>query len=909
MADITARWTRIQTLFEQALDRPKDEQSAWLRAQCGGDPELYREVDALLEGDAHRHTLFDGRAADLLTPSDFGAALVTSREGERVGPWRLGDRIGEGGMGAVYRAHREGDFQQTAALKLIKPGMDSEAVVARFQAERQILARLQHPGIARLLDGGLTDQKRPYFAMELVDGEPITAYCDERQLDVPARLHLFTQVCEAVRYAHRQLVVHRDLKPSNILVVEDASATPRPVLLDFGIARLLADDSDLELTRTGHRVLTPSYAAPEQLRGEPPTTATDVYALGGLLYRLLCGAPPIDTEGRSVAEVELAVLNDTPKRPSDCVTLDAARNRSASEDELARTLRGDLDVICLKALETEPERRYGSAAELLSDVQRQLEGQPIEARPATRRYRTGLFLKRHRAGVVGTAAAVIALIALTGFYTARLANERDRAEAEAATAQQTAEFLEGLFEGADPDEAQGLELTAADLLQAGSRQLEEDLEDQPEVRADLHLVIGKVYRKLGAYDSSRTHLERALALRQQLGDPLGASEVQSHLAVTLRRAGDPEQAIEMNRAAIATQSALVGPDDPEVGVLYSSLGAAYHDLGKLDEAEAAYRETLRILDRQPDYADDRDAVQNNLSGLLYNRQEYAEAAEMAGRVVKSQMERYGPTRTSVGIAWGTYGRALHDSGDPDGAEAAYRQSIDIFRRLLGDDHPSLAYSLLDLGSLQMDRGDYAESEATIREAIRIREAAYAPGDPYIGRAVKNLGFLYLDIGRLDDAELQFTRALESLRPGLGNDHYRVAESAGGLAKVYAAQGRFARAEPLFREAAATFASALGEDNTNAAEYRVRHADALHQLGRNAEAERAFAEAVPLARELLSEDDAKRATVEQLYGSYLASAGRCADATPVLQQAETLFRQLDEAGGVREVRQARARCSS
>jgi len=904
MADISARWTRVQTLFEAALDRPEDEQSAWLRAQCGDDPYLYHEVEALLIGDENQHTLFDGRVADLLTPSDFNAALITSRDGDRVGPWELAERIGEGGMGAVYRAHRADDFEQTAALKLIKPGMDSEAVVARFQAERQILARLQHPGIARLLDGGLTEDQRPYFAMELVEGQPITESCDTRQLDVTARLRLFVKVCEAVRYAHQGLVVHRDLKPSNILVTPDGEVK----LLDFGIARLLADDNDLELTRTGQRVLTPSYAAPEQVRGEAPTTATDVYALGGLLYRLLCGTQPIDTEGRSVAEVELAVLNEIPKRPSDRVTMEAARQRDASEDELARQLRGDLDVICGKALEKDPERRYGSAGELLSDIQRQLDGQPIEARPATRRYRAGLFVKRNRASVLGTAAALIALVALTGFYTVRLANERDRAEAEATTAQQTAEFLEGLFEGADPDEAQGLELTAADLLQAGSRQLDEDLEDQPEVRADLLLVIGKVYRKLGAYDSSRTHLERALALRQQLDDPLGVSEVQSHLAVTMRRDGEAEEAVRLHRASIAIQREHSGSDEPELGVSHSSLGAALHDLGRLDEAEGAYRESIRILADQPDYADDADAVQNNLAGLLYNRQDYAEAAKVSGRVVESQMERYGPTRTSVGIAWGTYGMALHDSGDLDGAENAYQQSIEVFRRLYGDDHPSLTYPLLDLGSLMMDRGDYDASEAAILDALAIREATYDPDDPDIALAVKNLGFLYLDAGRLNEAEQQFTRALALLRAGLGNEHFRVAESAGGLARVFTEQGNHARAEPLYREATATFMTSMGEDNPKAAEYRIWQADALHQLGRDAEAEVLFAEAVPAARSVIPEGHAKRATVERLYGSYLADQGRCDEAAPVLQEAEALFRQLDDDEGAREARQARARCT-
>ncbi|MGB3544379.1 serine/threonine-protein kinase, partial [Rubrivirga sp.] len=381
MNDPVTRWPEIQTLFEQALDRPPDERTAWLRSVCGDDLEVYREVEALLEGDRDQHTVFAGSALDLLAPADLEDALVPSKTGERVGPWVLGERIGAGGMGAVYRAQRADGFEQTAALKRIKPGMDSEAVLARFRAERQILARLEHPGIARLLDGGLAGDGRPYFAMELVEGEPITDYCDGLGLEVDERLRLFVEVCDAVAYAHRQLVVHRDLKPSNVLVTDLEDGTRQVKLLDFGIARVLSDDHGDGLTRTGQRVLTPSYAAPEQHRGESPSTATDAYALGVLLYRLLTGTLPTEDKG------ELAALSTSvptePSRPSTRVQ-DAATRRD---------LEGDLDTIILKALRLEPERRYGSAAELGADVRRYLEDVPIEARPATAGYRARLFVR------------------------------------------------------------------------------------------------------------------------------------------------------------------------------------------------------------------------------------------------------------------------------------------------------------------------------------------------------------------------------------------------------------------------------------------------------------------------------------------------------------------------------------
>ncbi|MEM8559919.1 MAG: serine/threonine-protein kinase, partial [Bacteroidota bacterium] len=696
MADATTRWTRIQNLFEQARARPTDERTAWLRAACGNEPEVYDHVAAMLDGADHEHDLFSGQALDLLSadflPSEvLSVGGIGSREGERVGPWVLGTRLGSGGMGDVYRAVRTDGFEQQAALKLVKPGMDSRAVLARFEAERQILARLQHPGIARFLDGGLTERGRPYFAMEYVEGEPITDHCDRRSLSVDARLALFAEVCEAVRYAHRSLVVHRDLKPSNILVVErEEDEAPRPVLLDFGIARVLddGDHPDGGLTQTGQRVLTPSYAAPEQIRGEPPTTATDVFALGGLLYRLLSGVRPIETEGRTPVQVEQAVLEETPRAPSTAVTAEAGRTRGMTADALAKRLRGDLDVICRTALRKEPERRYGSAAELLADVRRHLGGLPIEARSATRAYRLRKFVGRHRGAVVATAVALIALVALTGVYTVRLAAERDRAEAEAATSAQTVAFLRGLFEGANPDAGQGLDLTAADLLAAGASRIEADLNDQPDVQAVMHRTIGAVYQDLGAFDSARVHLERALALHETFGDPVEVATAQTALGTLLRRTSDLDRSIALHRAALATLQARRNPNAEDIGAVYASLGAALHDRGDLDEAEEAYRAALRHLE-QADAPQRRASALNNLSGLLHDRGHIEAAAGIREQLVAAREELHGPMHTSVALALTGLGVAYHDLGRYDEAEAAYRRAVEIDRALLGDAHPDL----------------------------------------------------------------------------------------------------------------------------------------------------------------------------------------------------------------------------
>ena len=923
MADVTDRWARVQTLFEQALDRPADERSAWLRAVCGDDPDLYREVEDLLAGDANHHTLFDGRVADLLAPADLDAALAP-RPGEHVGPWVLGERIGAGGMGAVFRAERADDFEQTAAIKRVKPGMDSEAVLARFRAERQILARLDHPGIARLLGGGLDAEGRPYFAMELVEGEPITDHCDRLGLGVDDRLALFERVCEAVAYAHRQLVVHRDLKPSNVLVGQGARGkgdgasersphasspiphAPHVKLLDFGIAKVLSEDAaEAGLTQTGHRLLTPAAAAPEQVRGEPPTTATDVYALGGLLYRLLCGAPPLDP-GLSLLEVERAVLEAAPERPSARVTPEAARLRGTTAAALAKRLRGDLDTICLMALRKEPERRYGSAAELLADVRRHRADLPVEARPATAGYRVGRFVRRHRAGVAGTAAAGLALVALAGFYTARLAAERDRAATEAATSAQTVEFLQGLFEGADPDAARGLELTAAELLAEGGRRIRTDLAGQPAVQAAMHLTIGKVYQDLGAYDSSRVHLERSVAMRDRLGDPLAAAASQTALAFLLRRTGEAERSVALHRAALAARRSALPPDHPLIAESLASIGASLHDLSRFDEAEAAYREAVAIL-QGTDHREVLAQSLDNLAGLLYDRGQYEEALAIGTQGLAIKEAVYGPVHTAVAVALGGQAVALHDLGRLEEAGAAYRRAIEIDRELLGEDHPDYAIDLNNYGTLLYDLRAYDEAEAVFDEALAVKRAALAPDHPQVATTLKSLGFLYSDMGRTEDAVRSFREAIAIRRAAYGDEHMGVAEATGGLARLYTTVGDHARAEPLYRETIATLSAVLGPESLYALLYRVRHADALHRLGRDREAAALFEQAVPAALAAAPDGSENRGTVAWLYGQFLADRGRCEDARPHLRAARQTFAALDLADDVAEVDRRLAAC--
>ncbi|MEM8556956.1 MAG: serine/threonine-protein kinase, partial [Bacteroidota bacterium] len=443
-----------------------------------------------------------------------------ARIGERVGPWRIEDRLGAGGMGVVYRAARaDGLYDRTVALKLLHPGPDRTALVRRFAAERQILARLEHVGIARLYDGGVTDEGLPYLALERVDGQPLIAYAATRDLALRARVALFVQVCEAVAYAHRRLVIHRDLKPSNVLVAEAEDGTPQVKLLDFGIAKLVEGDANeaTMLTRAALGPMTPAYAAPEQFLGQPVTTATDVYALGVLLYELLADARPYDLGALTAAQAERVVCDETPPRPS-----------TVAPPGRARALAGDLDQIVRTAMAKEPDRRYASAEALADDLQRHLDGLPVLARPASAGYLARKFVGRHRTGVA-VAILVVALLAATvGFYTQRLAAERDRAQqaateatAQAERAEAVAGFLERLLRAPNnrwynDAEATGPDTPIRAVIDEAATRVARDFADRPDLRAELHHLLGDTYLALGLGDEARYHHRTVLVLRESL---------------------------------------------------------------------------------------------------------------------------------------------------------------------------------------------------------------------------------------------------------------------------------------------------------------------------------------------------------------------------------------------------------
>lgn len=836
------RRARVDALFAAALEREAGHRPAFLRGACGDDGTLRAEVEELLRlADLPFPPVDDGAPAlDELRREALDAVLSAAEpeaEGTRVGPYRLGPEIGRGGMGVVHLAERsDGQFEQRVAVKLVRRGMATDEIEGRFRRERQILARLAHPGIARLLDGGVTEDGRAYFAMEYVDGEPVDRYCDRVRLPVRERVELLSRVGEAVQFAHGNLVVHRDLKPGNILVTADGQV----LLLDFGIAALLEEGREGPLTRAGTGPMTPDYASPEQLRGEPVTTASDVYQLGILLHVLLAGSRPAPDPAAAPRASAAAAGAE------DLAALSAARRTTPRG--LVRELRGDLDTIVATALRPEPERRYATAQQLVDDLRRHLSGRPVLARGDSVSYRARRFARRHRAGL---AAALLSLLAATGYVVTvarqarEIARERDRVKTEAAKVAQVRDFLVGLFAGADPSTPEAQTITARELLERGDARVRAELEGQPEVEAELLDVIGTLHASLGSYDLAVDRLRTALALRKAVhgerSDPY--ADTLFHLADVLREKGSYDEAESRFRETLALRRALHGEDHPAVARVLDNLGLTYAEKGDYARAEPMIRQALSILRRH-------------------------EGEESP-------------------VALGTLGNlalTLKWKGDFAAAEPLLREALALTRKIRGERHLDTAWATERLGVFLGQRGDPRGAEPLMVEALRMAEALLGDSHPDVALMTNNLAKLYAVSGRPGEAEPLFRRALALNRKLFGPRHHRVGINLGNLGDVVCALGRHAEAIPLLAESLSIRREQLGPRHPETA-LALQYLGRAHlSLGQAVRAWEIYREAVRVARAAWEADHPFRADVLAGAAEAALSAGSRAEAVPLAAEA-------------------------
>ncbi|MFN7978421.1 MAG: serine/threonine-protein kinase [Vicinamibacterales bacterium] len=724
------RWAAAQQLFEAALEHPPIGRSAFVDAQAG-DTELARLVHDLLKADAAEQS---GRPlTDVVKEAVDAVTAAAPAPLERLGPYRLVRMLGEGGMGAVYLAERDDDeFLQQVAIKVVRGLLDPERV-RQFRTERQILAWLEHPNIARLLDGGTTGDGLPYLVMEHVEGAPIDRYCDEARLDVAARLRLFLTVCDAVSHAHRSLIVHRDIKPGNILVTDDGQVK----LLDFGIARLALESgaADAAVSAGQPRMMTPFYASPEVVRGGQVTTAADVYALGVLLHELLTGTRPLRFRTMTSEEVERVVCHVDPVPPSAAAiddegpappASDRAAHRRTTPSALRRRLAGDLDAIVGGALAKDVAARYASVEALAADVRAHLERRPVQVRAASWRYLAGRFVVRHRWSV---AAATVALVAATSaavafsIQAAHLAAERDRTARERDTAQQVQRFLTELFEVSNPKASpNGSTVTARELLDRGAERIDAELAGQPVVQARLLATIGDVYGSLGAYARSAALLERAVQIRR----------------------------------------ATLGPDDPDTLDSVEALGEASRELGRYDDAERLHRDVLaarRRLGAAPSLV---ASSLTNLGLTLDERGKPADAEPLLREAVAAWRTSAADAE-NVAIGLNNLAAVLRHEGRLADAVPLLEESIAIRRRRVGDGHPALAPALGQLGQVFNQLGDLARAEPLLRESFAIRQRVYGNDHPDTQTARNNLASLMQDLGDLGGAEARTERRSPACR--------------------------------------------------------------------------------------------------------------------------------------------------
>jgi serine/threonine-protein kinase len=903
----------LDVLFDRALDVPPEERSAFLDRVCAGRPDLRSQLDELLRLAASETS---SPLPSLLTGPlwrELMDELQLSGASPRIaGRWRLLEEIGRGGMGTVFRAARDdGEFEQQAAVKLLSPDLESEAVLRRFARERQILAALDHPGIARLLDGGRTDSSQPYFVMELVDGQPIDRDCDVRRLTIRERLGLMLQVCRAVDHAHRNLVVHLDLKPSNILVTADG----RVKLLDFGIAKLLAGDGAAvgePLTRTLARPLTPEYASPEQILNHPVGVASDVYQLGVLLYRLLTGRPPYRLTGHSAREIERVVCELEPPRASSVVGKGelgeeagaVAARRGTTPAKLARQLRGDLETIVAKALRKEPDRRFLSVAELAADLESHLDGRPVGARPDTLTYRAGKFVVRHRLAVTAAAVivALLAAYAVTVTFQARaLSRERDRARAEAAKAEHVKALILRLFEGADPREAAGHELTARELLDRGWTGIEGELADQPEVRVELMATVGDIHRELGLYSQADHLLTSALETARALvpGGGVMLAEVLRRTGRLRLETGEYGEAEDLLREALALYRQQPQDMRSEIGATLAHLGWTFYDRGDDTRAEALFRESLAI--RRERFGNEHRDVAASLAEVgmvVRNRGEYAAAEPLLRQALDLRRRLLPESHPALADSLSSLATVKRNLGDLDAAEALYREALDLMIRTRGDAHAYVATVTSNLARVLQLRGALKEAEQLLRRALTIRREALGERHPLVAMNLNDLGRLLYDAGALDRAEALYDEALNAYP---ANHPWRSA-TVFNLGRVYETRGDYRSAERMYRQALAEQRVQYGEDHERVGVDLNQLGIVLYLQKRPAEAESHLRQAIAVFRKSLPPDHYRIAEALVPLGVLLMGGERSPEAEQVLREALEIRRAAfgEEDARTREV---------
>ncbi len=812
-----ARWLELERLYHAALERPLQDRASFAEQACAHDEWLRNELESMLRNDQPDDDFLDqpaiGVAATELAANEGEPASI--QLGSLIGAYKIVELIARGGMGVVYRAEQQYPVRRNVALKIIKPGMDSEQVIARFEAERQALALMDHPNIARVLDAGATSLGRLYFVMELVDGVPITQYCEQHELDLRERLGIFIPVCQAIQHAHQKSVIHRDIKPSNVLVtIYDGQ--PVPKVIDFGIAKAMQEPlTERSMhTQAGAVIGTLEYMSPEQAGGftEDVDTRSDVYSLGAVLYEMIAGSTPLSSHSlRNSSEFDIVrrIREEDPPPPS-------AR---MGKVKASRTVNGDLDWVVMKALEKDRGRRYETVNGLMRDLQRYLAQEPVEAAPPSVSYRVHKFVRRHRIALL-TVAAFAALLIAGLVVSFRMAIRASRAEEAAIAvnhflqndilAQASAANQAGPGARPDPD------LKVRTALDRAAARLAGKFDRQPDAEAAIRDTIGRAYLDIGLYPEARKQLELALDLQRRI---LGTGnsktiDILSDLGHTARRQGKYDEAGSLFNEAIPLARRVLGPESPDTLRALNGLAAVYTAQGKYAQAEALLRQTLEIRQRRlgREHPDALESMRD-LARACSGQAKYAEAEALLTQVVDARRRVLGPEHPDTLQAMIPLAHSYCSRGDYPAAEKLYRQTLEIQRRVLGPHHPDaldcmyrLAYNALPF------LGKYREAEELYTQTLAVQRRTLGPEHRDTLRTMGGLGTVYSAQGKYAQAEAMHSQTLEIRRRALGTEHPDTLGSMGDLGKDYLWQGKYAQAEAMFSQAMDTSRRMLGPEN-------------------------------------------------------------------------------------------------
>jgi serine/threonine protein kinase len=862
---------REEAIFDGALQLPPEQRGGYIKAACDNDAALLERVMALLAAHEQGGGPLEEPAA---SPRKTIALSLppTEKPGDKIGPYKILQLIGEGGCGSVYMAEQEAPVRRRVALKVIKLGMDTKSVVARFEAERQALALMEHSNIAKVFDAGATETGRPYFVMELVRGIKITEYCDQNNLPTAERLKLFGEVCRAIQHAHQKGIIHRDIKPSNILVTLH-DGVPVPKVIDFGIAK--ATDQRLTdktvFTQFEQFIGTPAYMSPEQaeMSGLDIDTRSDIYSLGVLLYELLTSHTPFDPKellASGLDAMRRAIREQEPPKPSarlstmhDADLTSVAKQRHSAPPKLIHLVKGDLDWIVMKALEKDRTRRYETASSFAGDIEHFLKSEPIIARPPTALYRFQKLVRRNKvvfAAVTAVALSIIVGLVVSTWLYFREKEARRTADSEARHSQQVALFLEDMLKGVGPGVALGRDTTLLrEILDKTVERVTKDLKDQPEVQAEICNTIGEVYRALGQYNKAEGMHRDARSLQGRTAGVKGGDVATSlnDLALVLRDQGKLVEAESLQREALGLRRKLYGHKHADVAISLNNLALVLRSEGKLAEAEQLQREALAMQKKL--FGNEHLAVAtslNNLAWVLHDEGKLADAESFFRESLAIQKKVLGDDQPGVAITLDNLAFVLREEHKLTEAESLERQSLAMQRKLFGQEHPSVATALNNLALILSAQDKFTDAESFLRESLAMRRKLLGNEHPEVATSLDNLALVLRQQKRLTEAEALARDGLAMRKKLLGDEHIAVATSLNNLALVLHDEGKLAEAESSFRDALAIQKKILGDEHTSVAMTLNNLALTLRDEHKLAEAESSIREAIAIRRKQLGD---------------------------------------------------------